>query len=127
MQTVPNQWDFVQHYGGCPPEGLTIYRCPYCNQEGFTLGTLLKHVVDLHQDCRQKVRCPACVTFRTGRYGTELLDWNLAMHIENSHIRFDTDVELKFRLLQSAATAHYRKVATSWNTDSDGSVRHEIT
>uniref|UniRef100_A0A8D8BXS9 E3 ubiquitin-protein ligase KCMF1 n=3 Tax=Culex pipiens TaxID=7175 RepID=A0A8D8BXS9_CULPI len=121
MQTVLTQRDFVLQYGanGSSPEELTIYRCPYCNQDGFSLGTLLKHARALHHDCSQKVRCPACVTFRTGRYGTHLLDWSLAMHIENAHMRFGTDVELKFKLLQYAATSHYKEIAT-WNADSDG-------
>ncbi|XP_065088535.1 uncharacterized protein LOC135711993 [Ochlerotatus camptorhynchus] len=121
MQAILTQYDFVQKHhstAGSSTE-FKIYRCPHCGNDGFSLTTLLAHVKALHAECNGKVRCPVCVMFRIGRYGSDLLDWSLAFHIENGHMSFSTDVEHVFKTLQYGASS-YSKGNPSWSFDADG-------
>ncbi|XP_062554155.1 uncharacterized protein ZK652.6-like [Armigeres subalbatus] len=124
MQPVHTQYDFVQklkHGAAAGLVDLKIYCCPQCGTNGFSLSTLLSHLKSMHPECKGRVRCPVCVTFRIGRYGSDLLDWSLAFHIENGHMGFDTDEEHLFKTLQYAATSYSRR-NPSWSIDVDGAI-----
>ncbi|XP_021705147.1 uncharacterized protein LOC5576015 [Aedes aegypti] len=124
VQSVLTQYDFVQkfqHSGTTSSTGFQIYRCPHCGNDGFSLSTLLTHLKAVHPESKNRVRCPVCVTFRIGRYGSDLLDWSLAFHIENGHMGFNTDVEHMFKTLQYAATS-YSRGNPSWSIDADGAI-----
>ncbi|XP_055605815.1 E3 ubiquitin-protein ligase Kcmf1-like [Uranotaenia lowii] len=111
MQPIPAEREFLRRFSYCVgPRDIDIYRCPYCEERGFSLTTLLEHLKSLHRQCQYKVRCPVCVTFGSGgRYATQLLDWSLAFHIENEHNGSESDYEWRLKLFQYVAASYQKQ------------------
>ncbi|CAF1212044.1 unnamed protein product [Adineta steineri] len=64
MQLILTSNDYEHIYFGYirtqrSPMSLT---CPYCNQNGFSLNILIKHINEQHLISNYSIRCPICFT-----------------------------------------------------------------
>lgn len=65
---------------------LSIYRCPFCGEEGFNPTTLADHCQELHAESQAvRVRCPICSVCRLPFQEYHLLNDSLLDHLKNYH------------------------------------------
>ncbi|KXJ83104.1 hypothetical protein RP20_CCG008562 [Aedes albopictus] len=86
MQKILSEEDFFKSLEESESGEVDKFCCPYCTEENFAAGNLIRHCRKYHRVRGHPVRCPICLVYRS--IGVRFVKNGLYQHAREQHSEY---------------------------------------